>query len=134
MQAVLVVFHLVILCVLHDCAMGSYRPCTDIEGWRYELPPARHGRDSDGCERAIHKAHHGSPEKNAQGQLVVKAFLKSCSYWCQMPYLPNAEKWKKRNEPDWTPCANGPYGRGHRERGTYLVFGKCQHGECQHGK
>ncbi|XP_064473831.1 uncharacterized protein LOC135388300 isoform X2 [Ornithodoros turicata] len=66
MKAVLVILDLLILCALHDCASGSYGPCTDIEGWPYELPPAKHGKDSDGCARTRHKDHHGAPEKNAQ--------------------------------------------------------------------
>uniref|UniRef100_A0A2R5LCR9 Putative conserved secreted protein n=1 Tax=Ornithodoros turicata TaxID=34597 RepID=A0A2R5LCR9_9ACAR len=129
MKAVLVIFHLLILCVLHDCATGSYGTCTDIEGWSYELPPAKHGRDSDGCARTRHKDHHGAPAKNDQGKIVTKAYLKRCSYTCEMPYLPRSQ-WQTRNEPEWTPCAKGPFGKSHKERGLYYVYGNCQGGEC----
>uniref|UniRef100_A0A2R5LFV4 Putative salivary secreted protein n=1 Tax=Ornithodoros turicata TaxID=34597 RepID=A0A2R5LFV4_9ACAR len=130
MKAVLVILDLLILCALHDCASGSYGPCTDIEGWPYELPPAKHGRDSDGCARTRHKDHHGAPEKNAQGQYVIKAYLKRCSYTCEMPYLPRSERTQTRNEPDGTPCANGPYKKKHKERGSSFVYGHCHDGNC----
>ncbi|XP_064476138.1 uncharacterized protein LOC135390054 [Ornithodoros turicata] len=129
MKAVLVVFHLLILCVLHDCVTGSYGTCTDIDGWPYELPPASYGRDSDGCARTTKKSHHGSPVR-IQGQLVVKAYLKHCSYTCAMPYLPKSQKWQKRNEPEGADCVRGPYKKSHKERGMSYGYGHCHGEEC----
>uniref|UniRef100_A0A2R5LB06 Putative salivary secreted protein n=1 Tax=Ornithodoros turicata TaxID=34597 RepID=A0A2R5LB06_9ACAR len=131
MKTVLLIFHLLISCVLHDCATGSYGPCTDIEGWSYVLPPAQHGTDSDGCIRTRHKEHDGALAKDAQGKVFIQAYLKRCNFTCLMPYVPRYEVFQRRNEPDGTPCVKGRTQHTRYSNMFYYSYGHCQDGQCR---